>query len=267
MRPLLYFPTAKTQRQHLARKHGIKVTKIENVQFDVAKHAKNGMPQCRFCSTKFSSMEAPRSHVLRNTCEWHHSEKPTDPLKERADTPAQSHSSNITTGRDMPAHTSTQAGTPEQNLCTNVDDATTAFYSATPVDMNNHSPTEQISYAETSADQLRHHCALCNHWMVDMNGIKTHILRKHASVWHKCNPTISQALEIFKDTLIRDAPCPYCTKTVYGVSRHAIQCPVLMQIALVMRVLDLKVDVYSASSRHSRSGAPTVAASCRSGEL
>ena len=84
----LYFPSAKTQRQHLARKHGVKVTKIENVQFDVAKHAKNGMPQCRFCNTKFSSMEALRSRVLRNTCEWHHSEKPTAPSTERADAPA-----------------------------------------------------------------------------------------------------------------------------------------------------------------------------------
>ena len=63
-----YFPNSKTRRQHMARKHGIRVQLIENFQFRAAEHSVGGMPECVHCGIKVSSMGALRDHIMRNTC-------------------------------------------------------------------------------------------------------------------------------------------------------------------------------------------------------
>ena len=94
------------------------------------------------------------------------------------------------------------------------------------------------------AEHLRHHRVICDQWIVDKNSVKTHILRLHASAWYQCNPTMGEALEHFRSFMIRDQPCPLCLKPVYGVSRHLIQCPVAMQMAFLLRVQALSIDVF-----------------------
>ena len=66
----------------------------------------------------------------------------------------------------------------------------------------------------------------------------SHLIRKHAKEWHTHSQEVSRLCVSHKNLLHRDAPCPYCGKVVYGVERHAIQCPVLFQVCLLhlMRV-------------------------------
>ena len=67
----MYFPSSKTLRQHLARKHGIKVQELVDFQHRAAEHSVRGMPECAHCGIKVSSMGALRDHIRRNTCNWH----------------------------------------------------------------------------------------------------------------------------------------------------------------------------------------------------
>ena len=88
------------------------------------------------------------------------------------------------------------------------------------------------------ASRLSQHCSLCNNWAMDKSSVKCHLIRKHAREWHTHSQEVSRLCISHKHSLKRDAPCPYCGKVVYGVERHAIQCPVLFQVCLLhlMRV-------------------------------
>ena len=104
------------------------------------------------------------------------------------------------------------------------------------------------SIATAFADKLKHHCLVCNHWVVDLNTVKTHILRSHPVAWHKCNPTLSQSHSAFEKELKRDFACPYCGKTVFGVARHLTQCPVIMQVAFLHQLAVQEIDPYDAQA-------------------
>ena len=82
------------------------------------------------------------------------------------------------------------------------------------------------------AARLQQHCSLCNNWAMD-NSVKCHLIRKHAKEWHTHSQEVSKLCISHKHLLQRDAPCSYCGKLVYGVERHAIQCPVLFQVCLL----------------------------------
>ena len=103
--------------------------------------------------------------------------------------------------------------------------------------------------AEDHADRLKHHCLICDHWVVDLNTVKTHILRSHPVAWHKCNPTISQGHGVFAKALKRDNACPCCGKVVFGTARHLTQCPVIVQVALLHQLAVLEVDPYDVQSK------------------
>ena len=83
------------------------------------------------------------------------------------------------------------------------------------------------------ASRLSQHCSLCNNWAMDKSSVKCHLIRKHAKEWHTHSQEVSRLCISHKNSLNRDAPCPYCGKVVYGVERHAIQCPVLFQVCLL----------------------------------
>ena len=83
------------------------------------------------------------------------------------------------------------------------------------------------------ATRLSQHCSLCNNWAMDKSSVKCHLIRKHASEWHAHSQEVSRLCISHKHLFQRDAPCPYCGKVVYGVERHAIQCPVLFQVCLL----------------------------------
>ena len=40
---------------------------------------------------------------------------------------------------------------------------------------------------------------------------------------------VAEACKAHKRLLVRDTDCQFCQKKVYGVERHALQCPVLFQ--------------------------------------
>ena len=124
--------------------------------------------------------------------------------------------------------------------------STTAIFDRLPLDLHLSQGQDIRDTALIHAEHLRHHCAACNQWMMDKNTVKTHILRQHASAWFKCNPTIKTSLETFRSLMTRDAQCPLCLKTVYGTSRHLLQCPVAMQMAFMLRMQALGVEVHEA---------------------
>ena len=73
---------------------------------------------------------------------------------------------------------------------------------------------------------------------MDKSSVKCHLIRKHATEWHSHSQEVSKLCITHKHLLRRDAHCPFCDKMVYGIERHAIQCPVLFQVCLLhlMRV-------------------------------
>ena len=67
----LYFSSIKTVRQRMARKHGMKVMELERFEHRQAHHSVAGMPQCRRCKVKLSSLGALQAHIVTNACGWH----------------------------------------------------------------------------------------------------------------------------------------------------------------------------------------------------
>ena len=83
------------------------------------------------------------------------------------------------------------------------------------------------------ADRLKQRCSLCNNWAMDKSSVKCHLIRIHAKEWHTHSQEVAKLCVSHKHLFHRDAPCPYCGKPVYGVERHALQCPVLFQVCLL----------------------------------
>ena len=61
------FSTRKKLRQHRARSHGL-LTTPDQVQFDPAARAVQGMALCAFCRRTFFSMQALKGHIERRAC-------------------------------------------------------------------------------------------------------------------------------------------------------------------------------------------------------
>ena len=67
---------------------------------------------------------------------------------------------------------------------------------------------------------------------MDKNSVKTHMLRIHPHEMAHAAPHLPRLAAVLKTSLKRDQACPFCCKKEYGEERHALQCPVLMQLAL-----------------------------------
>ena len=78
-------------------------------------------------------------------------------------------------------------------------------------------------------DRLAQHCCICNNWALDKNSVKCHLIRMHAQEWYRVAEKVATECRAHKHLFTRDAACPLCLKQVYGVERHALQCPVLFQ--------------------------------------
>ena len=78
-------------------------------------------------------------------------------------------------------------------------------------------------------DRLAQHCCICNNWALDKSSVKCHLIRMHAQDWYRVAERVAAACKAHKHLFTRDAECPLCLKQVYGVERHALQCPVLFQ--------------------------------------
>ena len=81
----------------------------------------------------------------------------------------------------------------------------------------------------TWKDRLAQHCCVCNNWALDKNSVKCHLIRMHAQEWYRVAEKVATACRAHKHLFTRDAACQLCLKQVYGVERHALQCPVLFQ--------------------------------------
>ena len=51
----------------------------------------------------------------------------------------------------------------------------------------------------------------------------------HAKEWYQVAEKVADARKAHKRLFVRDTECQFCQKKVYGVERHALQCPVLFQ--------------------------------------
>ena len=78
-------------------------------------------------------------------------------------------------------------------------------------------------------DRLAQHCCICNNWALDKSSVKCHLIRMHAQEWYRVAEQVAAVCKAHKHLFTRDAECPLCHKQVYGVERHALQCPVLFQ--------------------------------------
>ena len=78
-------------------------------------------------------------------------------------------------------------------------------------------------------DHLAQHCCICNNWALDKSSVKCHLIRMHAGEGYRVAEEVAQACKAHKSLFVRDAECQFCLKKVYGVERHALQCPVLFQ--------------------------------------
>ena len=309
----LYFSSIKAVRQHMARKHGVKAKAIEGVQYRAEQHSIGGMPHCRHCGAKFSSMGVLRTRIITDACGWLHrtshiteheltvQERGETEIRETNDTaplrPQLAQVGTTATSTAKPSHDGDQTET-----TTNALHTTTMVTNQTPhanpshmissaqrpnsltehsSGVNHHtdaqprqytlsqgqptappaslfadqtirtlavSPSNLLRIAEDQSNRLKHHCLICDHWVVDLNTVKTHILRTHPIAWHKCNPTIGQSHGVFAKSLKRDSPCIYCGKTVFGVARHLTQCPVIMQVAFLHQLVTLDVDPHDDQS-------------------
>ena len=83
--------------------------------------------------------------------------------------------------------------------------------------------------AEKWKDRLAQHCCICNNWALDRSSVKCHLIRMHAKEWCRVAEQVAEACKAHKRFLVRDTECHFCQKKVYGVERHALQCPVLFQ--------------------------------------
>ena len=77
--------------------------------------------------------------------------------------------------------------------------------------------------------RLAQHCCICNNWAMDKSSVKCHLVRMHAKEWYSVAAQVAEACKAHKHLFTRDAQCTLCLKQVYGVERHALQCPVLFQ--------------------------------------
>ena len=305
----LYFSSIKTVRQHMARKHGIKVAAVEGIQYRAEQHSVGGMPHCRRCGGKFSSMGVLRTHITTNACGWLNrtsqikdnelaepDSRTTEKREAAATAPRQSEHEIAETiistpGKSAPARTQEEISTRDphtprvaDNQLTNTNhssifnsdnkpdsrpeqprevDHHTDSQSRQDILPQGHQRTEVpaslfedhairtlagsssnlLKIAEDQSDRLKHHCLICDHWVVDLHTVKTRIIRTHSIAWHRCNPTIGQSHGVFEKSLKRDSPCPYCGKTVFGAARHLTQCPVIMQVAFLHQLVILEVDL------------------------
>ena len=78
-------------------------------------------------------------------------------------------------------------------------------------------------------DHLAQHCCICNNWALDKSSVKCHLIRMHAKEWYQVAEKVADACKAHKRLFVRDTECQFCQKKVYGVERHALQCPVLFQ--------------------------------------
>ena len=78
-------------------------------------------------------------------------------------------------------------------------------------------------------DRLAQHCCICNNWALDKSSVKCHLIRMHAQEWYRVAEQVAAACKAHKHLFARNEECSLCHKQVYGVERHALQCPVLFQ--------------------------------------
>ena len=79
--------------------------------------------------------------------------------------------------------------------------------------------------------RLAQHCCICNNWAMDKSSVRCHLIRMHAKEWYSVAEQVAEACKAHKHLFTRDAQCTLCLKQVYGVERHALQCPVLFRPA------------------------------------
>ena len=82
-------------------------------------------------------------------------------------------------------------------------------------------------------DRLAQHCCICNNWALDKSSVKCHLIRMHAQEWYRVAEAVADACKAHKHLFVRDTECQLCLKKVYGVERHALQCPVLFQASFM----------------------------------
>ena len=215
----VYFQHTKAMRQHTARKHGITWREPLQMEYDPSLHSTGGMPECRHCGKRCGSHPGLKHHILHNACGWFRT-----PGAERTEGPAPPVAGQQDSAPALPTAGSSQAGGQAE--------ADKAGLSHMSCELANHYLETELALqpkAGHCGDRLAQHCCICNHWALDKSSVKCHLIRMHAQEWYRVAEQVAAKCKEHKHLFVRDAECSFCLKQVYGVERHALQCPVLFQ--------------------------------------
>eukprot|EP00439_Symbiodinium_sp_Y106_P077496 s968_g16.t1 len=191
--------------------------------FRAEAHSIGGMPTCKLCLRNFVKWRQLRLHIEKGSCPHLGGSSfllspmaPDNHLLRRLEP-------------ELP-ETSQQAPTaePPQN-----------FPDALPLvlDPAFHAKFDTwdrlLAHPQTKA-RLKHHCVICNMWIMDYRHIRQHYNKAH----HPHHPTVlKEALALsysYKSHLTRGHTCRWCGHSVGAPGRHSTQCVVLNQLAIAV---------------------------------
>ena len=193
----LYFQGLTAVKIHIRRKHPDVQPQPAQPKSVIHRHdvGVDGMPTCRHCGHVFGAWKDLMNHISRNQCHA------TTPVEKKTTEPQP-----VALRREL-VQTWIDGG------------AERLLKDMTP----------------TLRDELRQRCCLCRQWIASPNHIKAHIRRSHPEVYNMHFNEVSSQCSLLAHML--QDPCPFCLQTAPSKhrDRHAVRCPVLVQVALCCR--------------------------------
>ena len=194
-------------RIHEAKMHRDKLDRYVPTDF-LPEHSKDGLPTCAACHKHFALWKGLKDHLLSGACtepetlrriDAQHSE-----LLEKAGLTESVHPWSR-------EHLTSTAGT--------------------------HTVTQLAR--QPASKRFVDHCVLCGFWTPDHTKVKSHLHQEHRRIWDALQESTTLQCQKLGTEILKDRPCPYCSKNVTDRRKHPAQCGVLFQILLGDSVLQI----------------------------
>ena len=193
------FATESSLRQHISKTHLPKpkseLPKVADPEAEVRKYGTDGMPTCRFCHEKFSKSHALQRHITLQRC----TQMP------------QSVSPTVSDLGSMPTAS-----------C----DSQCLQHDAEFLQAFKKSGSSILHKFPSQIERAKHHCCLCNQWLIRDADFKSHYKRSHQSIWEKYGVRATRLV----GSLPMGSQCTLCGSKTGAKTRHS--CPVLLQLHL-----------------------------------
>ena len=223
-------------KTHEGRAHGARApTQI----FDATQrdsYSLHGLPQCRFCMQKFTRWRNLQRHIHRNGCPALRSNDKSalglTVLPEAVPLPALPLGDSAHSKWKSVATVEADGQLP---LCR---------WSSVRACAASKSWQAFLSLPEISA-HAKQHCAVCNQWIAQPNGMRKHYRTMHAEYWAKWFPAAQAEAKLWSKVAV--SPCSICGASVKDARQHAGQCIVMLQLVMMHHSI-------SGTGRQSRGG-------------